>query len=149
MIIKSLPKDELIKHGVDSSFADVLSNPNEYDEYLHITIGKSDWDYVIPIGVSSVIPLWDVNADSFVRWERNGIIEFVWLFHDSPNYSLIAYSEQGIIAKLYQSLTEYMEEDECRKIGSAMGFKYIDEAESILENEWDSYASWMLNLEKA
>jgi hypothetical protein len=149
MIIKSLSKTELIQYGVDTNFADVLSDPNKYDKYLHITIGKTDWDYFIPDGVSNIVPLWDVNADSFVRWERKEVTEFVWLFHDNPNCSLIAYTEQGIMAKLYQSLTEFMEEDECRKIGNAMGFKYVDDAENILKENWDSYESWMLNLEKA
>lgn len=149
MIIKSLPKEELVQHGVDPNFADVLSEPNKYDSSLHITIGKSDWDYAIPETVTSVVPLWGANADSFVRWERDGVTEFVWLFHDSSEYSLITYSEQVIMAKLYQSLTEFMEEDDCHRIGSAMGFKYIEMADNILEDDWDGYENWILNLEKA
>ena len=147
MRLQSLPCDELVARGVSPSFARILTDPDSYHPDLSILVGKTDWDYFIPDRVTDVVPLWDSNADSFVRWNRNGTTEYVWLFHDDPTWILIARSEQGIMAKLWQDWAEFQETDEeCHRFADAIGFRYCDEGLAIWEENGDTIKTWMLGL---
>jgi hypothetical protein len=91
--------------------------------------------------------LWDVNADSYVRWKRNGKIEYVWLFHDDPEWSLVAVSEQGIIAELWTSWVESFEdEEEFKNFAHAIGFKHYKEAMDVWDKGYDEFTEWKKSL---
>ena len=96
---------------------------------------------------TDIVPLWDSNADSFVRWTRAGTIEYVWLFHDDPKWILIARSEQGVMAELWQQWAEFQESDEeCLRFADAIGFRYAEEGLKIIENDSDTINRWRLEL---
>ena len=60
------------------------------------------------------------------RWLRNGKEEYVLLFHDDPEWSLVATSEQGIMAVLWRSWAEFQENDSDICIfANVLGFKRI------------------------
>ncbi|NQT36598.1 MAG: hypothetical protein HQ581_03865 [Planctomycetes bacterium] len=147
MRLHSLTFDELTAYGVDPRFARILTDPDSYHPDLSIHVGKTNWDYFIPANVTNVVPLWDSNADSFVRWNRNGSTEYVWLFHDDPNWTLIAASEQGIMAKLWQDWIEFQDsDDECRRFADAIGFRHCEEGLALLDNDYDAFTKWMREL---
>jgi hypothetical protein len=147
MRLYSVTFNDLLSRGVSPTFARVLSNPCSYHSDLSILVGKTNWDYFIPEGVTDVLPLWDSNADSFVRWKRNGFTEYVLLFHDDPNWSLIANSEQGIMAKLWQDWIEFQDSDtECRRFAEAIGFRHWEEALSLLDSDYDAFQEWLVQL---
>ncbi len=154
MLLRSLPKGNLISQGVDPDFADLITNPKQFARNFDIFVGKTYWDYFIPKGVRNVVPLWDQNADSYVRWERNGVVEFVKLYHDDPEWRFIAKSEQGLMAVLYQQYWEsdWIEDEEefnqsCRQLAQLMGFKYWETAEELLRRDYDEFLTWAKNLE--
>ena len=95
MRLHSLTFDELIANGISPKFARILTDPKSYHSDLDIILGKTDWDYYVPADVTKVFPLWDTNADSVVRWNRNGMTEYVRLYHDDPEWRFLASSEQG------------------------------------------------------
>ena len=147
MRIHSLPLDELIARGVSPSFARILCDPDSYHPNLSIHIGTTNWDYFIPADATDIVPLWDSNADSFVRWTRAGTIEYVWLFHDDPKWILIARSEQGVMAELWQQWAEFQESDEeCLRFADAIGFRYAEEGLKIIEKDSDTINRWRLEL---
>ena len=147
MRLHSLSFDQLVARGVSSSFARILSDPDSYHPDLSIHVGQTHWDYFIPDGVTDIVPLWDSNADSFVRWNREGNVEYVWLFHDDPNWVLIAHSEQGIMAKLWQEWAEFQEsDDECHRFADAIGFRYCNEGLEIVEKDSAAIETWRLAL---
>jgi hypothetical protein len=147
MRLHSLTFDELTAHDVSRRFAGILSDPGSYHPKLNIIVGKTDWDYFIPENVTEVVPLWDENADSFVRWNRGGITEYVWLFHDDPNWTLIAKSEQGIMAKLWQNWIEFQDsEEECHRFANAIGFRYCDQGLTLLDTDYEAFTKWMAEL---
>jgi hypothetical protein len=147
MRLHALTFDELVSRGISPSFARILADPDSYHPDLSIHVGRTNGDYFIPDEVTDIVPLWDSNADSFVRWNRDGITEYVWLFHDNPNWTLIARSEQGIMAKLWQGWAEFQEtDDECRRFADAIGFRYCDEGLAIWEEDGDTIEAWMLGL---
>lgn len=147
MRLESLPSDELIACGISPSFASVLVDPESYHPDLSILIGVTNWDYFIPDGVTNIVPLWDSNADTFVRWNRDGNIEYVWLFHDDPNWILMARSEQGIMAKLWQEWAELQESDEeCHRFADTIGFRHSADGLKIMEKDTDTIHEWRLAL---
>jgi hypothetical protein len=147
MHLISLSFDELVNEGVCSKFARILSNPVAYDNDLDSLIGRTNWDYFIPEDARNVIPLWDSNADTFARWERAGKIEYVWLFHDDPNWVLMATSEQGIKAQLWSKWCEFHEDPkECYLFAEAINFSYCDEALKVWERDYDEFQQWKLAL---
>ncbi len=147
MRLKSLSSDELIAHGVSPAFARILVDPESYHRDLSIHISKTNWDYFIPDGVTNIVPLWDSNADSFVRWNRDGNNEYVWLLHDDPNWIMIARSEQGIMAKLWQEWAEFQESDEeCVRFADQIGFRHAVEGLKIIEKDSDTISEWRLAL---
>ncbi len=147
MRLESLSYDQLVAHGVSPSFARILNDPESYHRDLSIHVGKRNWDYFVPQGVTNIVPLWDSNGDSFVRWNRDGNIEYVWLFHDDPNWILMARSEQGIMSKLWQEWAEFQEcDEECNRFAAAIGFRYVASGLKILEKESDTINEWRLAL---
>lgn len=147
MHLKSLSYEELIDKGVSKSFARIISDPDSYHEDLSIYVGKTDWDYFIPEEVTDVIPLWDSNADSFVRWQRNGMTEYVWLFHDDPEWSLIATSEQGVIAQLWENwVSSFEDEEEFKRFAEALGFLHYREAIKIWDTGQNEFDDWKKSL---
>lgn len=147
MRLNALSYDELTKNGVDPRFAGILVDPSSYHSDLAILVGKTNWDYAVPPGVTNVVPLWDTNGDSFVRWARDGKVEYVWLFHDDPNWELIAESEQGIKAKLWQEWIEFQDSDEeCQRFADAIGFRHWEEGLELLDTDYDGFKDWMLEL---
>lgn len=149
MRLVSLTYDELVAHGVSQAFAQVLADPDGYHPDLDVVVGKTHWDYFIPEGVSEVVPLWDCNADSLVRWKRDGQVEYVWLFHDDPKWIHVARSEQGIMAKLWQEWVEFQDatDEECRLFAEAIGFRHWKEGLSVLETRsTDAIEQWRLGL---
>ena len=147
MHLESLSFEELLKEGVCSKLAHILTNPASYDKDLDILIGKTNWDYLIPEDAGNVIPLWDSNADTFARWVRAGKTEYVWLFHDDPNWALMATSEQGIKAQLWSQWCEFHEDTkECNRFAEAINFFHCDEALKIWERDYDEFQQWKLEL---
>lgn len=148
MQLRALTFDELVDRGVDRRFAQILSYPDSYHPDLRILIGKTDWNYFVPPGVTDVVPLWDSNSDSFVRWTRNGATSYVWLFHDDPDWSAVAASEQGIKGKLWQDWIEFQDadEDECYRFAAAIGFRHCKEGLAKLDREYDEFKKWLLEL---
>lgn len=147
MRLRSLTFDELIARGVSRQFAGVLCDPDRYHPELNILVGKTNWDYIIPEGVTEIVPLWDANAESFVRWNRNNVTEFVWLFHDDSTWILIARSEQGIMAKLWQEWIEFQDSDvECRRFAEAIGFRFWETGQSLLDADYDAFTQWVVDL---
>lgn len=148
MRLRALHYDELVAQGVNPLFARILTDPASYHPDLAFHVGKTDWDYFIPEGVTNVVPLWDSNADSFVRWNRDAVTEYVWLFHDDPNWALIAHSEQGIMSKLWESWAEFQEsDDECHRFADAIGFRYCDKGLAIWDEASETIDRWRLGLE--
>ncbi len=147
MQLRSLSFEELVGHGVRPSFARVLSDPESYDSDQRIHIGRTNWDYYVPDNVSEIVPLWDRNADSIVRWTRCNTTEYVWLFHDDPAWDLLAYSEQGIMHVLWQEWAEFQEsDDECRRFAEYIGFRHCEEALAIWNEDSETIDWWRLTL---
>jgi hypothetical protein len=148
MRLRSQTLDELVAHGVNRQFAGILAAPKSFHEDLDIIIGRTDWDYFVPSDVTDVVPLWDVNADSFVRWKRNHATEYVWLLHDDPSWTLIAKTEQGIMAKLWQNWIEFQDsdDDKARQFAEAINFRYCDEGLRLLATDYDGFVNWILDL---
>jgi hypothetical protein len=149
MRLLALTYEELVAHGVNAAFARVLTEPKRYHPDLTIMVGKTNWDYFVPSNASEVVPLWDQNADSYVRWKRNGRTEFVRLYHDDPEWRLVAVSEQGVMCELWQSWVEFQddENDECRRFAEAIGFRHWEEALRLMESDDEQYEEWILRLE--
>jgi hypothetical protein len=85
--------------------------------------------YWVPEGVDNVIGLWDENADPFCRWIRNGTIEFVQIYHDETGFQVVANTEQGLLACLFEKYYEFLDwraEDKAyqaaREFGTYIGF---------------------------
>lgn len=147
MRLRSLTFEELVANDVTPTFARILSDPDAYHRDLSIHIGTTNWDYLVPDGVTDVVPLWDSNSDSYVRWNRNGETEYVWLFHDDPNWVLIARSEQGVMARLMMDWAEFQETDEeCQRFADAIGFRYCSDALLMMEQDSDAIKHWRLSL---
>lgn len=148
MRLQSLTFDELVMRGVNQCFARILAAPRSYHQNLDIIVGQTDWDYVVPVDVTDVVPLWDENANSFVRWRRNRVTEFVWLFHDDKAWILIAKSEQGIMAKLWQNWIEFQDADdeEACRFANAIGFRCHVKGLQLLATGNDTFRKWIVDL---
>ena len=127
---------ELTKAGVSPEFARVLTRPAEVAPNLDIIIQKSDWDYPIPTGVTSVVPIYGHNADMTVRWQRNGREEFANIHHDGDDWHIVATSEQGLMAQIlfeYSQMAMLTDKEQSenlphwRRIAKMMGFLYEKE----------------------
>jgi hypothetical protein len=148
MRLQSFTLDELVASGVKLSFARILAAPQSYHADLKIIVGRTDWDYFVPNEVTDIVPLWDSNANSFVRWKRAEATEYVWLLHDDPDWILVARTEQGIMAKLWQEWIEFQDSDdaEARQFAEAIGFRFHRDALRILATDSDEFQKWIVDL---
>lgn len=64
------------------------------------------WLCSIPTDVTAVYPLWSCNGDLTVLWVRNGNREFVRTYHDDPESRFLAFTEQGLLARLFHRVME-------------------------------------------
>jgi hypothetical protein len=85
------------------------------------------WLYATPDDVTDVYPLWNRDAEQCVLWIKNGERQFVWQYHDDPEHSVIARSEQGLLADLFITLYENEAEvDALRDAAVVVGFSHLD-----------------------
>jgi hypothetical protein len=98
----------------------------------------SGWPCHVPEDVDSVYALWTCNADVTAVWKRRGKLEFVKLYHDDPALTVVARTEQGLLADLFRQLLESEDWDDpdsalkrLRENAEVAGFKYLEEL-----NEW-------------
>ena len=140
MKIPWLTYEALLAVGISSSIARFVTAEQHPIPNFDIFAGKifPGSDYHIPIDVVDVIGLWDVNCDAYVRWTRGGQHEFVFLPHDSPEFSVVAWSEQGLLVRLAESYRDFLnwhdaEEDRRRllKFIDYIGFRYGKELDSF------------------
>lgn len=147
--LKAFSYEQLVERGVSQRFARILTDPNSYHPNLDILVGKTDWEYGVPDDAVDVVPLWDNNADSFVRWTRSGRQEFVLLYHDTPEWSVVALSEQGIMAELWRRWCD-LEEGDDERFANALGFAHWPEAVRLWEAEaapgQDLVGEWIAEL---
>jgi hypothetical protein len=95
------------------------------------------WPSHVPEDVTAVYPLWSCNGDLTVVWIRAGHREFVRLYHDDPDVTLLARSEQGLLAKLFLPLMEGLSWNDATEVAASekklveasatLNFKYIGE----------------------
>lgn len=104
--------DQWIASGVSPAFAGVLSDPADYHPDLAFTIQQVDGTYLLPDDVTEVVPLWSVEGDAYVRWNRDGVSQYTWVSHEGSDWNLIARSEQGILAELFAAWIEMEESEE-------------------------------------
>ncbi|MGF1733661.1 hypothetical protein [Photobacterium kasasachensis] len=147
MHIKTSSYETLVEKGVSTKLARAIFYPEELHEDLWSVIGLCDSYCNVPDDVSEVTPLFDRNSDPIVRWIRNGEIEYVWLFHDDPNWSLVARHEQGVLAYLYRLLTEFLPDEECASFAMKIGFEHYELANNVLDYDCDSYENWASKLQ--
>ncbi len=115
MYLKRLTYQEFVESGISPPVARFLTSSEHPIADFDILVRPvhCNWEYDVPADASNVIGLWDENSDPVVRWQRNGVIEFVWLFHDDPGIDVVATSEQGLLADLFLKYHE-MECDPAR-----------------------------------
>jgi hypothetical protein len=142
MRLESLTFEELIREGVSEPVARFVTTEVHLIKNFDIFAAPINpgWDYAIPSGVDNVVGLWDRNADAYCRWIRHGRREFVLLYHDDPNYEVVAYSEQGLLAQLVRSYHEslnWSDESACEELvrgfADYVGFRYVNELLMYLE----------------
>jgi hypothetical protein len=148
MRLTALTQSQLVAHGVDRRFATVLADPKSYHADLDIIVGRTNWDYAVPVDAVDIVPLWDSNSDSVVRWHRESTIQYGWLRHDEPGFDLIATSEQGVMAKLWQIWIEFQDADanECERFADAIGFSHWRHAMKLLDDSYTLFDPWIQSL---
>lgn len=141
----SFSAEQLFERGLSSSFAKILADPVGYHPELRFLIGKTAWEYVVAADAEDIVPLWDDNADSYVRWTRHGHHEYVQLFHDDPEWVAVAQSEQGMMAVLWKRWCEVDGRDEA-DFARAIGFRHAEEASRLWQLDSDALESWIETL---
>ncbi len=111
MRLISLGHDQLVQRGVSASVARFLTARQHPIPEFDIFVRPVDewWDYNIPANAADVVGLWDTNADAYARWTRAGQQEFVLLYHDGPEHTVVAWSEQGMLAELARQYFEFLD----------------------------------------
>jgi hypothetical protein len=106
----TLDYESLLQHGVSTPvarFVTATEHPiRDFDIFVRPVY--EGWDYYVPPNAGRVIGLWDENADAYARWERSGQQEFVKLYHDDPEYTVVAWTEQGLLADLARKYFEFL-----------------------------------------
>lgn len=148
MRLPPLGYDALIARGVSppvARFVTAERHPiREFDIFVRPVY--EGWDYNVPTDATDVIGLWDENADVFARWARDGRQEFVQLRHDDPDHTVVAWTEQGLLAELARQYFEFLDwhdvvADRRRYLAFAdyTGFRHAAALESYLAR--DSHAT--------
>jgi hypothetical protein len=109
--VRLIPLDyeSLIQWGISAPGARFITAKKhpipEFDIFVRPVY--EGWDYYVPPNASNVIGLWDSNADAYARWLRGGYQEFVRLYHDDPEHTVVAWTEQGLLAELTRQYFEF------------------------------------------
>ncbi len=130
---------ELLDLGLSPSFVEFVfldPKPKAFRNWCESR--GAGWVCFVPEDVSAVYPLWTCNANVTALWIRRGKWEFVELYHDDPETTVLARSEQGLLATLFLSLLEAEDWKDpkqslgrLRKLAKVAGFRYLDDL-----NEW-------------
>lgn len=116
---------QLIHHGVAESVARFVTAERHPIKNFAIFVRpiNPSWDYYIPPGTKDVLGLWDENADAVCRWVRYGVQEFIVLHHDDPEHTLVAWTEQGLLAELVRNYHEHLDwHDEAHDLEQVRAF---------------------------
>jgi hypothetical protein len=139
--LTQLDYDALLNHGVSPELARLVTSAEHpiRDASIFVRPIHEQWDYNVPADASDVVGLWDENADATVRWTRGGQTEYVHLYHDEPEHSVVAWSEQGVLAELARRYFEFLdwhdEEADRRKyeaFAQYIGFRHAAALEAYL-----------------
>lgn len=144
MRLVPLDYESLLQHGVSAPVARFITvmehSIREFDIFVRSVY--EGWDYYVPPDASGVIGLWDQNADAYARWERGGLREFVKLYHDDPEHTVVAWTEQGLLAELARQYFEFLDwhdepEDRLRydRFTEYIGFRHSAELFTYLAVE--------------
>jgi hypothetical protein len=135
MRLALLGYEELIRRGFSEPVARFITAERHPVRHFDILVRPVDpgWDYYIPPGAEEVLGLWDQNADAYCRWRRRGVREFVVLHHDEPEHTLVAWTEQGLLAELvrqFHEMLDWADEAAClgqvRACADYVGFRHTD-----------------------
>jgi hypothetical protein len=150
MRLKSFSEAEYLAAKVSPSIARFVTSSSHPIPNFDIFAAPVDWDYFIPEDATDVIPLWSSNENGYIRWMRHERAEFVFVSHESPDWWILAYSEQGILAELYRRYSEsHQWEDEsddqkkCDAFAAYIGFTFQKEADRLLKGCPDDFKVWM------
>ncbi len=110
MRLVPLEYDALVRHSVSPPIARFVTAKHHPIREFQIFVQPVEeiWDYNVPVDASDVIGLWGDNADVCARWTRAGQHEFVNLYHDDPEHTVVAWSEQGLLADLARRYFEFL-----------------------------------------
>jgi hypothetical protein len=153
MRLKSYSYADYLAAKVSPSIARFITATSHPIPNFDIFAEPVDWDYFIPEGATAVVPLWSSGEDGYCRWVRHGREEYVCLSHESPEWWLIAYSEQGILAELYRQYFELWQWDDegedqkkCDAFSAYIGLAHQQEADRLLKCSYDDFKSWIKTL---
>ena len=141
MRLAPLEYDALVRHGVSRPVARFVTAEHHPIREFKIFVRPVDevWDYNVPADATDVIGLWNENSDAYARWTRAGQQEFVNLYHDDPEHTVVAWSEQGLLAELARRYFEFLgwhDETECRTRYEAfcesIGFRHAAALDSYM-----------------
>jgi hypothetical protein len=144
MRLAFLEYGQLIRRGVSEPVARFITAERHPISVFDIFVRPIDscWDYYVPPEVEDVLGLWDQNADAYARWSRGGVQEFVILHHDAPYPTLVAWTEQGLLADLvrhYHEMLDWHDEAGCLRqvqvFADYVGFRYTDTLIKYLATE--------------
>ena len=133
MQLRPLSYAQLVARGVSPSIARFAAATTHPIEFFDIFVRPIDpyWDYFVPPDASDVIALWESNSDACTRWMRQGEPEFVRLHHDDAKHTLVAWTEQGLLADLVRRYHEILDgQDEAadrelvRRFSDYVGFEH-------------------------
>ena len=144
MRLESLTYDAFVARGVSPAVARFITAANHPIPHFDIFVRPvyEGWDYNVPPTATDVVGLWDENADATVRWDRDGQREFVKLYHDDPAITVVAWTEQGLLADLARRYSESLdwhdEESDRRRFAEFVryiGFRHGHDLDAYLAVE--------------
>mgnify|MGYP000095740096 CR=1 FL=1 len=147
MRLLPLDYEGFVRRGVSPPVARFITAKGHPIPHLNIFVKPISevWEYSVPADATDVIGLWDENADVYVRWTRGGQQEFVQLYHDDPEFTVVAWTEQGLLAELarrYYEFLDWNDEVVCRKQFEAfteyIGFRHSAALESYMAVDSDT-----------
>lgn len=146
MRLPLLDHEQLIRQGVSEPVARFITAQRHPIRHFDIFVQpiNSRWDFYVPPEAEAVIGLWDLNADAYCRWQRGGAQEFVHLYHDEPDHTLVAWTEQGLLAELvrqYHEMLDWHDEAACllavQGCANYAGFRHTDRLIEYLATDSD------------